>query len=192
MNWTPLQNVPADDFLSLESQKTAAALNKEIDTLLERRTALDATVAENDSADAKNFDFVGATFAQEVRVGIVEALQQELRIRERIIAFFGTRKTDASGAYTRAGAIHQELLADVRKRLVSIGFLEPEAGIPTIGAFTPDMLNRHPEVRNAKLAADSIFDATNDNAAAQANSAACDATIELLEDLKRKLTNVGV
>ncbi len=190
MNWTPINRVPTDDFLALESQKTGATLNQEIDQLLERRQTLDAKVAENDSADTKDFDFIGATFAQEVRTGIVEALQQELRIRERISAFFDARKADALAASTMAHKIHEELLADVRKRLVSIGFLEPVPGEPTIGAYTQEMFLRHPEVRRAKLEKDRISSVSNENEGAQKNKADRNATVKRLEDLKRKLTAI--
>ena len=156
MNWTRLHTLHEQDWHSPETAKLREELNGRIERLLQTRASIDGhadkvlsePVAETDAADVFQSDI-----PQHTRFA---ALQAELKLRKDADEFYAAEEADRRSAHRAAGEAHRAMEADVKRRLVKIGYLDPDEHGHGPGRFQPGFVFRHPEVIAAKAHAEAL------------------------------------
>lgn len=177
-----LPHTPAD--LATEHSAIAAAVAK----LAADQAAWEearAALADQPMRNAK--DLVGAT--GKLKDSRISLLLDELRLRERYGSWLLSCRGALSEMAKQARQDHEAIKADVRRRLVSIGY--KDTTIPgDRGAITPGMVMIHPECRAAVEKVEGLQLESTLAEHDRANDVGIEAIQVELEETKRKLMAV--
>ena len=127
------------DRLQKAENKILAAIDRDTDELQE--------IAET---SPEQFDETVVTKGQKLQVRTIKNWQAEVKIGREISEFAkGPALANTIQVSERAQSEPSEAEADIRRRLVSIGYVDapPDSGV--IGAIIPAFIVRHPEFRAA-------------------------------------------
>jgi hypothetical protein len=149
MNWTTLNPINIEDFFGAETKTKAEALNVRIAALLAGRAALDSDgQAFRDSA--AELGGKALKRKQDLKVRELDLLTEEIEIREGLAAFDSMRSADAAAASNEAYTAIEKTQADLRKKLVKIGYVDAPPELQVAGKITPGMILSHPNVLAAR------------------------------------------
>lgn len=149
MEWTGLTPIDIADYFGKETKATAKALNERITHLLATRAALDKD-SQALEAEAATLGGKAIKRRQDIKARELDALAEEISTREELAAFQRQRAADLTSAAERAGAALGKAETDVRKKLVSIGYIEAPPTTSIVGKITPGMVLTHPDVVAAR------------------------------------------
>ena len=150
MIWTPLQTLHAEDWHSPETVKLRDELNEQIELLLKRRSLMDNHAEQALATPVEDVEGASVFQADCPQHNLFEALQTELKLRQDLDPFYAAEQADRRTAFDAACAARAETEADVKRRLVSIGYLDPDEHGYGRGRFQPGFVFRHPDVLAAK------------------------------------------
>jgi hypothetical protein len=185
---------------SPEAVELCDELNAEITRLNERRAAFSrnnfnqatdsASAAPRGSRSADHArGRVSSLMAQSLnrRDELASMLEEEIRIRERLEGeWYPLRARERSRVRDEAHKHSAATEADIRKRLVSIGYID--IGIPgAIGGITNDMVARHPAVLQVRAKAREAFDFLHDNHDVRENEIALGQVRQRLEGMLQRV-----
>lgn len=171
MEWTPIHPVNIEDFFGGETKAKAEAINTRIVALLAGRATLDS----DRQAFSENASELGGKALKQkatLEARELDLFKEEIEIREEMLAFDRMRSTDASSAASEAYSVFEKAQADIRKKLVKIGYADVDPYTPAVGKITPDMVNKHPDVLGAKRRSEALMTAANNHDGRNANKAA--------------------
>lgn len=156
MAWTRLIPPPARDWHPEETGAVREELAADVAGILASREKFDAEyerIAAQPLDEVNGRDVFNLDIPQHSRF---EILQWELRVRKRMAEFYPREDEERNVAYTAAFEVHEKKSADIRKKLLRIGFLELVPGVLARGTFPPGLIVNHPEVRDAKDRTDAL------------------------------------
>jgi len=180
MLWTHLATIDIPDFWPPKLRKAAGSLNLAIGKVIERRQGYDDRLRASEATDPAETDPFEAIDPNR-RLILFEILQEELRVRRDVARLDDECRAALSAARDKAIEQLASIEAEVRKRLLSIGYVEPILGKPIVGAIWPGMIRIHPEVYAARQRQEALARAINTRDAANARA------IEQIEAELRRL-----
>lgn len=169
MRWTNLPEMAVEDYFAPKLKKRIEALNAEFARIASNRAALDKIAAEARTANPLEVDFDTLAMLPAHRVTMLQILQAELKARIECDELTRVVYQERQSESTRAHEALQQKEAEVRKALVSIGYLDVGIYSPEIGKILPGDVARHPAVHRARQWLKSVTDKQHDTSGAQLN-----------------------
>lgn len=149
--WTHLVTLPEPPFtLPKAAEAQRVAINARIEQILKHRRWREEHAAQIRAADPATLDTESLVGGCELMTRV--ALERdEYQLRSDLHDFLaGPYREALDAAIDAAWKEVEQIEADVRKRLVSIGYVDIPVTHGIRGAIIPDFLNRHPEVLEAR------------------------------------------
>lgn len=149
--WTPLVPLPESPFrLPKATEAQRLAINEQIEQILKHRRWREEHAQQIRAADPATLDAESLVSGCELMTRV--ALEKdEYGLRLDLHDFLnGPYREALTAAVDAAWEAVQQTEADVRKRLVSIGYVDLPVHHGVRGTIVPDFVNRHPEMLEAR------------------------------------------
>jgi len=183
MKWQRLQELPVEGFLSAKLKREVKDLNASIQAQLKNRAEYDSKAAAQRSASLEDFDFDNSTGPGGFLSWRVQILRNEMELRRRFDALGDEIHVERQKAVDVAFETYQQAERDVRKALVSIGYVDADKHENTIGKITPPMIWCHPKVHEAREGHRSLQARASDRPAKREN-------LKSIKALETELTDI--
>jgi len=146
ISFDPLIGLPDYEWFAEDTKEQRDALEARREELAATREALYAEAQQQKSASVLDADPL-AVFEMPKRFALLA--HQEIEYRRDRTAWKSLFDRDREAERQRAQVEHDEAVEDVQSRLIGIGYRIAPPN--EVGAITPDMLMRHPEVTAARV-----------------------------------------
>jgi hypothetical protein len=173
--------------LSQKTRKLLGQITRDIDSLAKDQASLEADTQAVRSMNAADMSGGQLDVLRGLPSRRLDLMRRELAIRNRLEAeFYPARQSDRMEASSRADAKYEQAMADVRQKLLSIGYVDGPISDGVFNSITPDMMGRHPAVfaaRNERNAALAIQTSHED---AQLNTREIQQPLQTFEQIKQR------
>ncbi|MCA8997470.1 MAG: hypothetical protein KDA80_10795 [Planctomycetaceae bacterium] len=142
--WTILNPLPEYHWHTSETKELRESLNAEISDHLSARAELDDAYRIANDADVEGVSYAELKSAENLRERRFNLLQAEIALRQKLSGFYSQESRDANARIHDLASKMEETRGEVAKALLQAGYIEPVTGQPVQGAYTQDMINRHP------------------------------------------------
>ncbi len=147
--WNRINPIALESSLSDETRMKVEKVNEQINGLLKGRESLDSDRKRLNDATFTSLDEKILNLAKRFKDREVKLLQQEASIRAEIDDAFDAMAADLRTAFDKATVAAKQVVNDVRKALVNIGYADVPYNQPHPSKITQEMILRHPTVRAA-------------------------------------------
>ncbi|WP_166827351.1 hypothetical protein [Thalassoroseus pseudoceratinae] len=189
MQWTRIPQPPEMPWHSKPTAKTRAELVKRIEQLQTHRDGWDEAERQMTETPIEVVSSEGIFLADMPQSMFFDILKEELELRIDLQAYYEAEQKEGSTARSAAFARAEELQADVRQRLVGIGFIDAAATANVPGKITQAMIVGHPEVLAARLEASTSNDRADQ---VRENATAMKRIKEQMQKLRQRAAAAGV
>lgn len=168
-NWNPIRAISPAEWLDGPAEQQRTELNARIEQLQEARELLAHRIELARNQDPLAFDPATVVF-DDFRRERLELEQAEYQVRDDLANFLnGPWTACLSAAVDAASTAVREAEAEVRRRLVQVGFVDspPTSGAP--GRIMPIFVLSHPLVIDAKARYTSLHNLATSGAAIREN-----------------------
>jgi len=112
---------------------------------------------------------------------------RELAIRNRLEAeFYPARQSDRMEASSRAEIKHEQAQADVRQRLMGVGYVDGRMPDGVFDSIPPDRVGRHPAVLAARNERDAALATRQSREDEQINAREIQKLLQAFEQIKQR------
>lgn len=176
-----------DPGLSPQTRELLVRIRSDIGGLDKHQQELEADVQQIRSTPAADLTGKQLDLARDIPVQRLNLMRRELSIRNRVATeFFPARRHDRTAAAENAAARYGQLKAEVRQKLIGIGYIDGLMPGGNFESITPDILHRHPAVFAARNEANAARDHVTPQEVEQLNATAIRDLEEAMEKLKQR------
>jgi hypothetical protein len=173
--------------LSQETRKLLGQITRDIDSLAKDQASLEADTQAVRSMNAADMSGGQLDVLRGLPSRRLDLMRRELAIRNRLEAeFYPVRQSDRMEASSRADAKYEQAMADVRQKLLSIGYVDGRMPDGVFDSITPDMMGRHPAVFAARNKRDAALAARHTRDDEQFNAREIQQLLQAFEQIKQR------
>jgi hypothetical protein len=177
-----------DPGLSPQTRELHGRIRSDIGGLEKHQQELEADVQQIRSTPAAELTGKQLDLARDIPVRRLNLIRRELSLRNRLATeLFPAHRQDRVAYADKTWTEYQRILADVRKKLIDIGYVDGLIPGTDHVCITDDLLHRHPRARQSRIESeDARMRASSPGADEQQNQAAIVRLIEAMESMKRR------
>ncbi|MFV0446645.1 MAG: hypothetical protein ACK5Q5_23995 [Planctomycetaceae bacterium] len=156
MNWTPLYELAERDFHSPATVKRCKALNTRIAEVMKTRQVIDGYSEKLRAVPIGEADGNAVFQADCPAQNRFDLLQREFALRHDLHQFYEVEAVDRKAAREASLTNLRDVEAEIKRKLIEVGYLDPDVHGMGSGCIIPGFITRHPEVIAARQLVDSL------------------------------------
>lgn len=143
--YTPLSPLPSYHWHGEEAGNLRDELNVDISAMIDRRQALEESIASARNTDVADVDYKAVKATEKYREKRFSLLQAEIPLRQRMSEFYLLQNADANKQVSLLSGMQESWPKELAKRLESLGYKPFDRCKPVQGSWLPGFIQSHPK-----------------------------------------------